>query len=167
MVAEYTLLMQKTQDGSAVKSSLTDFGFAVCSLPWPEEEVQEVAVREWPGEHGEDAYVPPGGLKLQAYDIEAELCYKGAEDTARVKYKALRDYLTGAAGDGAELKIYDPYWKKGRTGVRLLKLSDVAPNRSNLDEVLSVKVTFRVAAPVTEIVPGTDEDGEIITLGTV
>lgn len=151
MAVEYFLLMQKTKDGSAVKSSLDDFGFAVCDIPWPDEEVQEVAVREWPGEHGEDAYIPPGGLKLQAYDVEIEFCYKGAVNTANTKYNALRDYLMGIAGDGAELRIYDPYWKRGRTNVYLKKISDRDPHRSNTDEVLKMKATFRVADPKTEI----------------
>lgn len=151
MAVEYSLLMQKTKDGSAVKSSLADFGFAVCDIPWPDEEVQEVAVREWPGEHGEDAYIPPGGLKLQAYDVEIEFCYKGAANTAYTKYKALRNYLIGASGDGAELKIYDPYWKKGRQKIYLKKLSDLKPFKTNIDEGLSTKATFRVTDPIAEI----------------
>ena len=47
MAVEYTLLMQKTTDGSAVKSSLSDFGFAVRDIPWLDEETQEVAARTW------------------------------------------------------------------------------------------------------------------------
>lgn len=113
MAVEYTLLMQKTKDGSAVKSSLSDFGFAIGEIPWPDEETEEVAVRTWPGEHGEDAYIPPGGLKLQAYDVEVEFFYKGVIYTAYEAYKALRDYMTGAKGDGAEMLVYDPYWRRG------------------------------------------------------
>lgn len=45
MAVEYTLLMQKTADGSAVKSSLDDFGFAVCDIPWPDEETEEVLAK--------------------------------------------------------------------------------------------------------------------------
>lgn len=151
MAVEYTLLMQKTKDGSAVKSSLDDFGFAVCDIPWPDEEVQEVAARKWPGEHGEDAYIPPGGLKLQAYDLEVQFCYKGDVDTAYAGYKALRDWLTGIDGSGAELRVYDPYWRKGRTGVYVKKFSNFDPHRSNIDEALGVKVVFRVTDPITEM----------------
>lgn len=134
-----------------MKSSLDDFGFAVCDIPWPDEEVHEVAVREWPGEHGEDAYIPPVGLKLQAYDVEVQFCYKGDVDTAYAKYKALRDWLTGIDGSGAELRVYDPYWRKGRTGVYVKKFSGFDPHRSNIDEVLSINATFRVTDPITEI----------------
>lgn len=148
MAVEYTLLMQKTAEGSAVKSSLDDFGFAVCDIPWPDEETEEVATRKWPGVDGEDAYIPPNGQKLQAYDVEVQFCYKGDINTADAAYKALRDYLVGAGGF---LKLYDPYWKKGRKGLYVKKFHDHNPHRSNIDDVLSMKVTLRVTDPKTEI----------------
>lgn len=151
MAADYTLLMQKTTDGSAIKSSLTDFGFAVSEIPWPDEEAQDVAVREWPGEDGEDAYIPASGLKLKAYDLEVKFIYKGNVNTAMAKSAAFRDYLIGAAGDGAELKLFDPYWGKGRTKARLLKITDIKAVRTNIDEGLTFKATFRIADPKTEI----------------
>lgn len=167
MVVEYTLLMQKTKDGSVVKDSLADFGFAVRRIPWPAEEAEDVATRTWPGEHGEDAYIPPDGLKLKAYDINVEFCYKGAVNTAYNAYKAMRNYLAGIDGSGGELKIYDPYWRKGRKGVRVKKIDDADARRSNLDEVLPIKVTFRVADPITEIGVGTNSNDEIVSLGAV
>lgn len=167
MAVEYTLWMQKTNEESAVKDSLSAFGFAVCAIPWPAEETEDVAVRVWPGRHGEDTYIPPSGLKLKAYDIEVEFCYKGDVNTAYVKYKALRNYLTGIDGSGGELKIYDPYWRRGRTKVYVKKIGDLDPHRSNVDEMLSAKVTFRVADPVTEITAGKNASGNIINLGIV
>lgn len=174
MATEYTLWMQKTKDGSAAKDSLSSFGFAVCDVPWPAEETQDVAVREWPGEHGEDAYIPPTGLKLKAYDLEVEFCWKdplnaGDNDTSAAygAYRALRNYLTGIDGSGAELRIYDPYWRRGRTQVRVKRIGDLEPHRSNVDEVLACKVTFRVADPVTEVGVGTNSDGIIVSLGAV
>lgn len=59
-----------------MKSSLADFGFAVCGIDLPEEATKELATREWPGEHGEDVYTSPDGQKLQACDIEVQLCHK-------------------------------------------------------------------------------------------
>ena len=148
MTVEYTLLMQKTATDSPVKSLLDDFGFAVCDISWPDEETQEVATRQWPGVDGEDAYIPPSGQKLQAYDIEIQFCYKGDVNTVDAAYKALRDYLIGPGGF---LRLYDPYWKKGREGVYVKKFHDSEPHRSNIDEVLSMKVTLRVTDPKTEI----------------
>lgn len=361
MAVEYTLLMQKTKGGSAVKSSLSDFGFVVCDIPWPDEETEEVATRTWPGQHGEDAYIPPSGLKLKAYEVEVEFCYKGrtgvsnllngtglgksgwkvqymldtdgldvsnrvspwtcdkpymaagysglglttggiaskgivtfksagwpllpgkvytlsfgivvpmdtdhidvylgkdgawetkATDFKRIypkgginyyslqftvnnnppvadamcvvfncndsvhgdamadyppntgieifnlkldrgiiehpewtpssedvasgsfpewrdvssAFKFLRNYLIGASGDGAELRIYDPYWRKGRQNVYVKKIHDFDPHRSNVDEVLPMKVTFRIADPMTDIGVGTNSNGDIISLGAI
>ena len=152
MAADYTLLMQKTKAGSTVKSSLEDFGFAVCDIPWSDEETQEVATREWPGMHGEDAYIPPAGLKLKAHDLEVEFIYKGEVDTAYAKYKVLRKYLIGVEGDGAELRMYDPYWKRAIGSSYLKKISDLEPFRTEVDEGVGFKATFRVTDPVAEFV---------------
>ena len=167
MTTDYTLWMQKTNEGSAVKDSLGSFGFAVSEIPWPADETQDVASREWPGEHGEDAYISPDGLKLKAYDLEVEFLYKGAPDTAYSAYRSLRGYLTGTDGSGAELKIHDPYWRIGRTGVHVRKFGDIEPFRTNVDEGLSARVTFRVSDPMTEIGLGKDIDGRIVSLGAV
>ncbi len=167
MAVEYTLWMQKTKAGSGVKDSLASFGFAVCDIPWADDETQDVAVREWAGEHGEDAYIPPSGLKLKAYDMEVEFCYKGNVNTAYSAYKALRNYLTGIDGSGGDLMLYDPYWRKGRAKVRVKKIGDLEPHRNNAGEVLACKVVFRVADPMTEIGVGTNTSGEIISLGAV
>lgn len=149
---DYTLLIQKTKEGSGVKDSLSDFGFAISEIPWPSEETQDISVRVWPGEHGEDAYIPPSGLKLKAYDLEVEFIYKGEIDTAKSAYTTFRNYLTGIDGSGGELKVYDRYWKRGRKGVYVKKIDSFEAFRSNLDESVSFKVTFRVNDPVSEIV---------------
>lgn len=337
MAIEYTLLMQKAKDGSAVKSSLTDFGFAVGEIKWPVLKIKEPARRDWPGEHGEDVFFPPQ-IKLEAYDLEVEFLHKGlrgadnllsgtnlgksgwkvshmadaggnnvtaqiqpwtlrkpyikrgeglgltigdaaasgsfefandcwllkpgakytlsftigvggptdyvdvflgknnqwadmatdwkrlylstglskqvltftvkgnpsvgektyvvfkltgmdwaantgielfdlkleegeASDTkwtpsqadvetgffpqywpAHIALLKLRNYLMGMDGDGTELKIYDPYWRRGRHKVMLQSLEDFAPSRSDVDETLAMKAVFRVCDPMTEII---------------
>lgn len=161
MVAEYALLMQKMATGSQMKSSLTDFGFAVRRIQWPDAETEEIAVRVWPGEDGEDAYIPPAGQKLQAYDLEVEFIYKGELNTVYAKCKALRKYLTGAGGF---LILYDPYWKVGCTKVYVKKFGDLKPVRTNIDEFMSAKLTFRVTDPAAEVTTGVNQNGEIINL---
>lgn len=164
MAAEYTLLMQKTASGSPLKSSLADFGFAIADLQWPDAETADVSVREWPGEDGEDVYIPVGGQKLKAYDVAADFCYKGELGTAYAKYKAFRDYLFGAGGF---LKIYDPVWKIGRQNVYAKKVGDLEPFKTNVDEGIAFSVTFRVTDPITEVTAGTNTSGEIISLGAL
>lgn len=159
-----TLYFKKTATASEVKSAKRDFGFAVVSTTWAEETVKELVSREWPGEHGEDTYIPPKGLRLQAYDIDVELCYKGDIDTANAKYRELRSYLLGLNDDGADFIIYDPYLKKGRQKVYVKKISDITSSKSDLDEVLKIKITFRVTDPITEIIAVTNTKQEITNL---
>lgn len=152
MAVDYELIMQKTKDGSAVKSSLSDFGFAVCEIEWPDETIKELATRSWPGEHGEDTYLPPEGLKLEAFDLPVEFVYKGNPRTALSTYNTLRSYIFGIDGSGAGLKIYDPYWGRGFASVHAKKISDLTHVRMNTDEYLSATVTFRVLNPTAGIV---------------
>lgn len=149
MAQEYDFLMKKNKDGSEVVSSLLDFGFAVSEIPWPDDTVKELATRQWPGEDGEDVYIPPSGLKLEAFDLEVKFCFKGLINKACIAHEALRDYLTGADGDGVEMSVFDPYWGIGRTKVRLLKIIDRSQHRTTVDEELSMTVVFRVADPKT------------------
>lgn len=159
--------MQKEQEGSAVVDSLSAFGFVASEVPWPDVETCAVATREWPGEHGEDAYISPVGLTLKAYDLSVEFYYKGEVESAYPAYKTLRDYLIGADGRGAALKIFDPYWNIGRRRVWAKKIGDPTPARTNIDEFLSVKVTFHVSDPTTDLTVGLNARGEIINLGAV
>jgi len=150
-----------------MKSSFGDFGFAVCELPWPDKKFKEPAKRDWPGEHGEDVYVPADGLKMEAYDLEAEFLYNGNVNSAYPAYRTFCNYLSGANGGGAELMVYDPYWRKGRTSAHILEITDLEPSRSNVDETLAFKAKFRVADPMTEVVTLYDTNGELKGLGTL
>ncbi|KAB4307982.1 hypothetical protein GAO39_29425, partial [Bacteroides thetaiotaomicron] len=88
-----------------------------------------------------------------AYDLEAEMCYKGDLGTAYDKIMAFQNYLTGENGDGATLKIYNSHTGIGRQGLYLLEVGDFEFNKSNMDEVLTFPVKFRVTDPRTQIIP--------------
>ncbi len=150
MAVEYTLLMQKMADGSAMKSSLDDFGFVVCDIPWPDVETKKLKSRDWPGEDGEDVYIP-SVLNVAAYDIEITLIYKGDRCSCKRNYSALRDYLLGRDGGGAALIIYDPYNGFGRQGVYLLKITNPQYFHDNINDILEVTLTLRVTDPLTDI----------------
>lgn len=159
-----TFYFKKTATASGVKSTQRDFGFAVVSTTWANETVKEMVSREWAGEHGEDTYIPPKGLRIQAYDVDVELCYKGDKGTSNAKYRELRSYLLGLDGDGADFIIYDPYLKKGRQKVYVKSISDITAYGTNLDEVLKIKITFRVTDPITEVIAVTNTKQEITNL---
>ena len=150
MVKEYEFLMQKCKSDSKVKSSLRDFGFAVTEIPWPDTAVKEIAKRNWPGEHGEDAYFP-SMHGMEAYDLSVKFVYKGDLKTSYGAMKKLREYLMGMDGDGTEMRVYDPYNGIGKAGVTLSKMTDREPHRTSLGDVLEMTVVFRVTSPVSEL----------------
>ena len=148
---EYTLLMQKMKQGSPVKDSLRDFGIVCTSIPFiPCEETKELPTRDWPGENGEDTYIPEK-LPVSAYDMEVELCYKGGLGTCYTKIRSFLDYLKGNDGSGAALKIYSPFTGIGRQNVYFKSMGDIEFGKSNIDEVLTFSLVFRVTDPVTDI----------------
>lgn len=69
---------------------------------------------------------------------------------AYTAYRHLRDYLIGLDGNGTELKLYDTYWGRGRRQVLLQSIEEPEPSRSDVDETLAFKATFRVCDPITE-----------------
>ena len=136
----YSILMQKTTENAPVKDSLAHFGIVCTEFPFkPGGETKDLPKRDWPDEDGEDTYIPDK-LLLKAYDLEAEMCYKGDLGTAYDKIMAFQNYLTGENGDGATLKIYNSHTGIGREGLYL-------------DEVLTFPVKFRVTDPRTQIIP--------------
>ena len=149
----YSILMQKTTENAPVKDSLVHFGIVCTEFPFkPGGETKDLPKRDWPEEDGEDTYIPDK-LPLKAYDLEAEMCYKGDLGTAYDKIMAFQNYLTGENGDGATLKIYNSHTGIGRQGLYLLEVGDFEFNKSNMDEVLTFPVKFRVTDPRIQIIP--------------
>lgn len=155
MALPYTFLIQKEREGitkNLTVSSLAAYGFAVSSATWPDEETQELFTREWPGEDGEDVYIPQGGLKLKAFDLSVTFIYKGEMNTARKAYEQFRDFLIGRTDGNAKMSIFDPYWKRGYTGVHLKKCSNMRSGRSDIDEVYVFDATFRITNPMSTVI---------------
>lgn len=91
----YSILMQKTTENAPVKDGLAHFGIVCTEFPFkPGGETKDLPKRDWPDEDGEDTYIPDK-LLLKAYDLEAEMCYKGDLGTAYDKIMAFQNYLTG------------------------------------------------------------------------
>ena len=157
----YSILMQKTTENAPVKDSLVHFGIVCTEFPFKPggetkdvgcESIEEKSFTKDPDEDGEDTYIPDK-LPLKAYDLEAEMCYKGDLGTAYDKIMAFQNYLTGENGDGATLKIYNLHTGIGRQGLYLLEVGDFEFNKSNMDEVLTFPVKFRVTDPRIQIIP--------------
>lgn len=141
MAKDYTLLMKKNTEGSSVKSSLDDFGFAVQPIEWPALEIKELAKRDWPGEHGEDVYFPASGTKLKSFEVNIIFI---SESSWYNDYNNFVDYLFGMGYKGIEMMIYDPYYQRGYKGVYAKKI-----NKPELfgEDGISFDVTFSVIKP--------------------
>ena len=168
MNEKYALLFRK--GNGTIVNSFTQWGIVCAKVPFDVGgKTKEPAKREWPDEHGEDAYLPTK-LMMQAYDAEFEMAYKGKElasnpfdlSLAESQIKAFKKWLTGndnVNGSGSELKIYSPYSTIGRQKCYLLEIDDEEPHLQTVQDagnvynenVVTFKVTFRVTDPMTDI----------------
>lgn len=125
------------------------------------EKVKEPAKRTWNDEHGDDEYISPGGLWLEAYEMEVEFgCKKmtttvGGEEVAYVNdvRKAVGDFLEYLRQSGM-MKLYSSWTRTGRQEVRLVSVSDDAhwePSDNGGQEFLVFKVRFKVNDPKTDV----------------
>jgi len=141
---------------SETKETGSDFGFYGMEIPFMmQAEAKEPSRNDWKDEDGDDEYIPQNGLRIQAFEIEIKLGYKGSKDTANAKLEAFLKYLTGRDGSGARMKIYSTYTKIGYNEVRFVSISDDAELVRDTDgDILIVTITLKVNDPVTKVVLG-------------
>lgn len=159
MEPEKIYVQKMTGEGSAeaeVKELGADFGFYGMEIPFTvAADAKEPSRNDWKDEDGDEEYLPEDGLRLQAFETELKLGYKGAKGSANAKIEALLEYLTGRDGTGARFKLYSTYTKKGYSDVRFAGLSDDAELVRDEDgDILVVTVTLKVNDPVTRVVLG-------------
>jgi len=69
--------IQKTRSGSVIKETVADFDIYCADMPFKLfVEAKEPAKRDWLDEHGDDEYIPDGGLKMKAYTMDVKFCCK-------------------------------------------------------------------------------------------
>lgn len=139
-----TLIFQKA-NGSETKDLYADFGIKTTSVPlFLPLETKELPSRDWIDEDGEDVYFPDV-VRLQAYDTEISMVYKGAQGTFPIKQAAVFRYMTT---EGLELNIFSPYSNTGCKGAYFKGFSDFDfTSDSSLGDVAVFKMKFRVTKP--------------------
>lgn len=158
-------MLQKETETQA-NDSIEKWGIACRKFPFKlDGGTKELAVRDWPGEDGEDAFYPDE-LKLKPYDIEPDLVYVGNLGEAATNILAFRDYLTGADGLGVEMRIYNSHTGIGRKSCHWVEMGDMTFNQEDDEEVLQFSMKVRVADPKTRIIAEYDTDGKICALNT-
>ncbi len=162
----YKVYIQKERDVSAVVETITDFGIYCADIPFTIiGEAKEPTSRNWYDEDGIDEYIPAGGLKISAYEMEVKFCCKGDKFSANTTIRKFLDYLTGKDGTGAMMKMYCDYTRIGRQHMRYIKVKDEAELVRDKDgDILVFSATFKVGDPTTDITPSKDSDGKITTL---
>jgi hypothetical protein len=143
------ILFQKPTETSA-HNAMVEWQIGCTSFPFQLiGNIKDLSNRDFANEDGEDTYFP---LKLtqKAFDIDLELAYKGSIGEICANLTSFIQYLTGTdtdEGSGTELCIYDNNSGKGYAGCYLKSSSDDDFNKSNCDEVMPFKLTFRVTKP--------------------
>lgn len=132
------------------------FGFYGMEIPFKMQyDAKEPEKNDWADEDGDDEYIPEGGLKMQAFEIEIKLGYKGDKKTANDKLQGLLEYLTGRDGSGPRMKIYSTYTGIGYNDVRFKSISDDAELvRDDAGDILIIEITLKVNDPITRVVLG-------------
>lgn len=160
MQKDYVCYFQKECDGATIKDSLADFGFAVQEAKWPELEIKDLPSRSWPEDNGEDVYIP-SVLPVKAAEADFSLVYWGDIGTAKLALNKIVKYLYGNDGTGASLLVYNPFNRCGYCGMYAKKVSEITYKKSNIDEVLTMKVTFNIPDPTQECKLTFKTDGSI------
>ena len=144
----YKVYIKQDKSGASVVETIEDFGLYCVDIPFkPAGDVKDVASRDWKDENGVDEYIPAGGLKMSAYEIDVKFGYKGDKFGANEAISSLLSYLTTGY-----VSIYDTYTGIGRQKVRLVKLNDNADIvRDDDGDILIFSVTMRVCDPKTNI----------------
>lgn len=129
------------------------FGFYGMEIPFKMQySVKEPEKNDWADEDGDDEYIPDDGLKMQAFEIEIKLGYKGDKKTANDRLQNLLNYLTGRDGTGSTMKLYSTYTGIGYNDVRFKSISDDAELvRDDDGDILIIKVTLKVNDPITRV----------------
>ena len=142
--------------------SVTTWGIWCKSIPFKlYDKVKEPAKRSWYDEHGDDEFLPDGGLFMDAYTMDVEFGCKiiKTEHDRTIFGKAVSD-VRANVGEFIEylrtsgmMMMYSSYSRIGRQKVRLSEIHDDAVWKSDDDqEFLIFKVTFKVNDPMTNII---------------
>lgn len=123
------------------------------------DKVKAPAKRSWYDEHGDDEYISPDGLFLEAYTMKVEFgCkllkaghgYASAGMPVNDVRKSVGDFLKYLRESGM-MKLYSTYTRIGRQNVRLESVSDNAKWKTDDgNEFLVFEVTFKVNDPLTD-----------------
>lgn len=163
MVKDYfRIWMQREADGAEVIDTIASFGMYCMEDPFKmAESVKEPSKRTWYDEHGDDEYISPDGLYMDAYESDVKFGFKGDAFGANEKLREFLKYLRGGM-----MKWYSDFNRIGRQHVRLKGIKQDLYRDEGDGDILVLTATFKFNDPITDIKPVTrDEDGKVTLLG--
>lgn len=104
--------------------------------------IKEPIVQTWNDEDGDDVYLPLGGVKCEAYDLDVDFVFMSDFGDANIVIPRFVSRIKGKW-----LRLYDSYTKTVRDGVFVKKIDDVKYDRIGNKEVATIRVSFRVNNP--------------------
>lgn len=151
MVDNCVILFRKNREGSVVKSSYADFGFAMTDAKWSKVETKKPATRDWFDQDGLDAYIP-SVLCVAEGELSVEFVCKGKPSVVKDQESQFKNFLYGRDGSGAEFSLYDTNSNRGVAEAYLKEFGEPKYHTSNADVVMEVEITFFLINPNNEIV---------------
>lgn len=157
MAYEKSIIFQKSDSSQGVDAS-EEWGFVLTKASYPKYETQDPYSQEWNGEDGEDAYVPPAGLPLKAFDFDIELAWKGPAPQAPAKLLALANWLRGAS-----LMAYVPVRNLGFAECYCKEIGEPVGYWEKGNVVITVPVSLRVTNPTAKVSHSLSNNHHILT----
>lgn len=156
----FRIYLQREIDGAPVVDTIGSFGMYCMENPFkPCENVKEPVKRTWHDEHGDDEYVPNGGLYMEAYENKVKFGFHGEEYEANDCLVKFLDYVRGGM-----MKMYCEFNRIGRRHVRLKSVDHELVRDAGNGDILVLSLTFKFNDPVTDIYMRKDTNGKVIDL---
>ena len=115
-------------------------------------EAKEPASRDWHDENGEDVFIPTGGLKFKAYDLDVTFMYVGSQANVSEELTNFINFIYGRnTGGSSLLAVFDEYTMTGRRGIYVKSVDDdfLLYDDVNPEVVGEFKVKFKVTEPTS------------------
>jgi len=153
--------LDQNENSYPIYESVLQWGIWCKDIPFKmAEKAKEPAKHVWLDEHGDDEFIPSGGLFMEAYTMDVEFgCKKmsGVRDGStvmptvtdvRTNVKNFIQYLRTSG----MMKMYSTYTGIGRQDVRLDSIDDNSKwVNENGEMFLVFKVRLKVNDPITDV----------------
>ena len=144
----YRTLIKIEGEGFRTVDTITSYGIYCMDIPFRVgSAAKDIHKRSWKDEDGDDEYIPPTGIRMQAYEMTVKFGFKGNKFSANKSISDFANYLRSGM-----FSIYSEYTRIGRQHVRLSGIDENAQLvRSDDGDILVFSVKMKVNDPVTDI----------------